>query len=354
MSDPGKQSATPQAPVLPEMFQRYGSRIEEGLRTSLAQTDSAVYTMLRYCMGWVDTEGTPVDATQGKLLRPTLCLFASEAAGGSVERAMPAAVALEFIHNFSLIHDEIQDFDDTRHHRPTLWVVWGMPKALTAGNLLRIVADSTLETLVNRGVPISSALGIVSVLTDAYLRMIEGQYLDLSYEGRPDIGMNAYLDMISRKTGALIRCALTMGAMIGTQDDNSVEAFRKFGRSLGYAFQIRDDYLGVWGDEDVTGKPVGIDIRRKKNSFPVVHAMAESKGASKDVLVNSYKKEELDDKDVSDVLTVMDEVRTKETAHELTAFHCDEALESIESVELAPGMRREVEDLVHFLLVREH
>ena len=124
--------------------------------------------------------------------------------------AMPAAVALEFIHNFSLIHDDIQDGDATRHHRPTVWAVWGVAKALVAGNVLQAVADLSLSGLLDEGLDPDRTLMVTEVLTEAYLEMIEGQYLDISFEGRPDIGMSDYLAMISRKTGALIRSAVEL------------------------------------------------------------------------------------------------------------------------------------------------
>lgn len=339
---------------LPGMFQRYKAGISEMLRVTLVASDIPVYDMLRYYMGWVDVEGRPCVATEGKALRPTLCLFACEATGGSNADAMPAAVALEFIHNFSLIHDDIQDRDETRHHRKTLWAVWGIPKALVAGNVLRVIADSSLEQLLDQGVEVDRALGATSLLTEAYLQMIEGQYLDLSYEGRPDIGMSDYLDMISRKTGALIRCALNLGAYIGTRNDDTVKAFRKCGVSLGYVFQIIDDVLGVWGEEENTGKPVGADILRKKNSFPVVHAMSQAQGRDKQFLSEIYQKEELDDKDVDVVLDVMDRVKTREFAEKLAFEHCSDALDAVKHIELAQDSRTEMEELAHFLLVRQH
>ena len=310
--------------------------------------------MLRYYMGWVDVHGSPCVATEGKALRSTLCLFACEATGGSVQRSMPAAVALEFIHNFSLIHDDIQDRDETRRHRATLWAVWGMPKAMVAGNALRVVADTCLEQLVSEGVEIEQALEVTGLLTEAYLEMIEGQYLDLSYEGRPHIAMHDYLGMISRKTGALMRCAVNMGAALGTRDPDTLASFRAFGRSLGYAFQIRDDYLGVWGDEATTGKPVGADIRRKKNSFPVVYAMSQASGRDKETLEETYQREQLSDDDVDTVLQLMDRMNVREVANRLAADHCDAALDALEAAELEPTMRQEAEELVQFLLVREH
>ena len=339
---------------LPGMLQRYRTLISDALRFSLSGGNMPVYDMLRYNMGWVDAEGNPCAATEGKALRPTLCLFGCEATGGSISKAMPAAVALELIHSFSLIHDDIQDHDETRHHRPTLWAMWGVPKALLAGNVLRVVADTSLQRLVDEGVGIDQALAVVGMLTEAYLEMIEGQYLDISYEGRPDIAIDDYLDMISKKTGALIRCSVNLGAAIGTRDETTIEAFRVFGRSLGYVFQIRDDVLGVWGNEETTGKPVGADIRRKKNSLPVVYAMSRADPEDKQLLDCIYQKEQLSDDDVSDVLKVMERVNVKGYAQKLAQEHSDMAMEALSGVELAPDIRRETEDLVRFLLVRQH
>ena len=336
------------------MFQRYRADIHAALRSSLSRNDIAAYDMLRYCMGWVDTAGAPRDATEGKALRPTLCLFSCEATGGAVGAAMPAAAALEFIHNFSLIHDDIQDRDETRHHRPTLWYVWGISKALVAGNLLRVIADQCLENLVEVEAEVPRTLDVTGLLTEAYLQMIEGQYLDISYEGSPDIGMDDYMRMISLKTGALIRCAASLGARIGTRDPEIIGAFSDWGRSLGYAFQIRDDVLGVWGDEKTTGKPVGADIRRKKNSLPVVYAMSVAEGDDRKLLPHIYNKHELDDDDVNTVLDIMNRAGVKEYAQCLAAEHCRDATQALARIELKPEAHTEADELGHFLLVREH
>ena len=254
--------------------------------------------------------------------------------------AMPAAAALEFIHNFSLIHDDIQDKDRTRHHRPTLWAVWGMPKALVAGNVLRVIADTCLEGLTREGVKTDHALSGIGLLTEAYLEMIEGQYLDVSYEGQTTISIDDYMSMISRKTGALIRCALHLGALIGAGDAATADAFRECGRSLGYIFQIRDDFLGVWGDEGITGKPVGADIRRKKNSFPIVCAMSQSAAKDQQLLKELYSKDDLDEDDVADVLDAMERSHVKERGASIAAEHSDRALQALSSVEIAPGSER--------------
>lgn len=352
-NSPSADTAQKLRPELPGMFTEYRADIGNALRNALGNEDP-VYNLLRYYMGWVDTEGNATTGTEGKYLRPTLCLFSCEAVGGNRGLAMPAAAAMELIHNFSLIHDDIQDRDETRHHRKTLWAIWGIPKALVAGNVLRIVADSTLDDLQSVGVPSNRALPVIEQLTQAYLEMIEGQYLDISFEGQSEVGLKQYLDMIARKTGALIRCSFTMGALIGSQNIGDADAFRESGRALGFLFQVRDDILGIWGDEESTGKPVGADIRRKKNAFPAVYAMSQAQGEDKRHLLGIYRKSELSDADVEDVLHIMDALNVREHAHALAVEEAEVALGALAAVEMDRSARREYGNLLEFLLHREH
>ena len=169
--------------AVPSVLERFRADIDSALRRAFERETIPARPLLRYSMGWSDVNGNPTNASPGKALRPTLCLLACEATGGSVAKALPAALALELIHNFSLIHDEIQDRDETRHHRATLWTLWGDQKALVAGNSLRVIADRSLWRLVEGGVPFEDSLKVAGVLTEAYLDMIEGQYLDLAFEG---------------------------------------------------------------------------------------------------------------------------------------------------------------------------
>ncbi len=338
---------------LPPMIERYGESIQSALRSELSQSHSFVYDMLRYYIGWADETGAPLAATTGKAVRPTLCLFGCEAVGGTTSQALPAAVALEFIHNFSLVHDDIQDEDETRHGRKTIWAVWGKPKALVSGNVLRVVADSALHGLPSSGVDSSRAVTAADLLTEAYLEMIEGQYLDISFEGRRDISMSDYRRMISRKTGALLRCSLNLGAAVGTDDAETVAAFRECGRALGYVFQIRDDVLGVWGQEDVTGKPVGSDIRRKKNSYPVVFAMENADESDSRQLSSIYDKDEPDEADVASVLEIMERTGVQEHAGTEVSEWADMAMQAIAPIELSPSARQEIEEFTHFLMVRD-
>ncbi len=354
MVNPALDVVASRVETLPAIFHRYRAPISEGLHDSLSGDDLAVYEILRYSMGWSDERGNPTVATGGKALRPTLCLLACEASGGSIGNALPAAVSLELIHNFSLIHDDIQDGDRTRHHRPTVWAKWGKPKALVAGNILRVVADTSLWGLVAGSTGQRQSLDVTGLLTEAYLQMIEGQYLDLSYEGRRDIGMTDYLNMIERKTGALIRCSMQIGTLLATDDERAVKAFRDCGRALGYVFQVRDDVLGIWGEEQATGKPVGADIRRRKNSLPIVHAMSAADGLDRELLLSVYGRENVTPEDASRVMDVMERVNTQKFAQDLAAEHYEVALEALSSVEIAADTRRDLEKVAHFLLVREH
>lgn len=235
-----------------------------------------LYGMLRYHMGWADEQFRPAHAPAGKRLRPVFCLLVCEACGGNWERALPAAAAVELVHNFSLIHDDIEDGDRTRRGRPTVWALWGIPQGLNAGDTLFVLAHQALLRLEDRGVLPAQVVEAIRILDRACLRLTEGQYLDLLFEGMSDVTAEQYVQMIGRKTGALLSAACELGALIADAPPSLREQMASFGYHVGLAFQIRDDYLGVWGDPQRTGKPVGSDLRRGKKTYPVVWGMERS------------------------------------------------------------------------------
>ena len=342
---------------LPPMFARYKVCLEEQLSRSLPNTDaSSLYVLLRYHLGWADrvgnTAGSPV--FQGKALRPILCLFAFEALCQDVSGALPAASALELIHNFSLIHDDIQDQDQERRHQPTVWHIWGVPKALVAGNALQSVGDLALLNTTQDKILPETILKVSQLLTDSYLDMIEGQCMDLAFETRTAIATDEYLRMIAYKTGSLIRSGLEIGALLACDDQFTVRAFAHFGSCLGRAFQIRDDYLGIWGDQASTGKAAGNDIRRRKKSFPVVLALTQANGQALMDLQEIYAQQELSEDDFERVLDVLHQVGAREQCQRLTEASADEALEALNEVSLPPWARDESEALVGFLARREY
>lgn len=342
---------------LPMMFARYKNCLEQELsRSVLNADDSDVYVLLRYHLGWTDQSGNRVGTStfQGKALRPTLCLFACEALSHDVSAASSAAAALELIHNFSLIHDDIQDQDRERRHQPTVWHLWGVPKALVSGNALQSVGDlALLSTDRDKTLP-ETILRVSQMLTDSYLDMIEGQCMDLAFETRTAITTEEYLQMIGCKTGSLIRCGLEIGAMLACDDPFTVRAFSHFGSCLGRAFQIRDDYLGIWGDQANTGKASGNDIRRRKKSFPVVFGLTQASGQALADLQEIYARSELAEADVERVLAVLNQVGAREHCQSLTEASAEEALDALEGVSLPSWARNEAEELVDFLARREY
>lgn len=340
--------------VLPDVFTRYRGQIEHGLQAALAGHDGLLYDMLRYHLGWVDEHGKALKSSGGKRIRPALCLFACESLGGKAEQALFAATALELVHNFSLIHDDIQDGDMERHHRPTVWYVWGHSRGVDAGVAMHALANLALTAVLAPELAVEKQLKISRLITQACLQMIEGQVLDVTYEQKPAVRVNEYLTMIEKKTGALVETPLHVGALIATEEPQQVAAMRAFGHELGRLFQIRDDMLGVWGEPEKTGKPAGSDIHRRKKSLPIVHALATAGGAAKERLTQIYRSDHpLTGEDVNAVVGVLDEIGTPKFCADLAKEHAALSLEALRSLELAPGVRRECEELTQFLLERD-
>ncbi len=266
-----------EAAMIQDYFGRYLPLIEAEMRRVIGGEEGLYaghYGMLRYHMGWVDARMQPAVVNSGKRIRPVVCLLACEAAGGSVNDALPAAAAVELLHNFSLIHDDVEDDSPTRRHRPTVWALWGVPQAVNAGDAMFTLARLALHGLAGRPVSAAVAMDACTVFDYACLRLTEGQYLDMSFEGRLDVTVDEYVGMIGGKTAALLSASLELGALIGGASPATRQHVAEFGRSLGLAFQMEDDILGIWGNEAVTGKSAASDILTRKKSLPVVYALA--------------------------------------------------------------------------------
>ncbi|MBU2611465.1 MAG: polyprenyl synthetase family protein, partial [Chloroflexi bacterium] len=252
--------------------------IETELQRQIARLDEPrtrpFHEMLTYHMGWTG-EGAGAEA-MGKRIRPLLVLLTTASCGANWQFALPAAACMELIHNFSLVHDDIQDQSDLRRGRPTVWKKWGMPQAINAGDALFILAHLALFDLHGK-FPAEAIFMTGNLLHQACLDLTRGQYLDISYENINSLSIQDYWPMISAKTAALLATCTEIGAVLSGVDEATQAAYRSFGHYLGLAFQVQDDYLGIWGDEAVTGKSAASDLVEGKKSLPVLYGL-EKKG----------------------------------------------------------------------------
>ncbi|MFE0808312.1 family 2 encapsulin nanocompartment cargo protein polyprenyl transferase [Streptomyces sp. NPDC058848] len=253
--------------------------VDPGLRSAIASLPAGMRRVALYHFGWQHADGTPASGNAGKAIRPALVLASAAALGGPAARAaaVPAAAAVELVHNFTLLHDDVMDRDSTRRHRPTAWTVFGDADAILAGDALQALA---LRLLAVDPHPASAAAA--ARLADCVMELCEGQHADTAMERRaPDeVTLEETLAMAEAKTGALLGCACAVGALYAGAADEEVEALDAFGREAGLAFQLIDDVIGIWGDPRRTGKPAGADLAARKKSLPVVAALSSGTPAA--------------------------------------------------------------------------
>ena len=355
-------------------LQRHQQVIDDALHATFEQVKeragsslSPFYGQLQYHIGQVDANFAPTKNSSGKLLRPNLLLMAYEASGawgltndapphsGYLERALPAAIALELTHNFTLIHDDIEDGDAERRHRPTVWKLWGVPQAINAGDGMFSLARLTLWDVLAKGVEGDIAARLGALLDFSCLILAEGQYLDISFEARQDISVAMYIDMITRKTAALMACAAEMGAILGTRDTEIITRLSSFGKAIGIAFQVRDDLLGVWASTAELGKTPAGDVYRRKKSLPILHALEHADAHSQQKLHTIYQQEDpLTQQQVEDVLAIFERTYTKAYCQQFLRQQCQLAYDALASVpqqsnQTSARALHDMETLVHFI-----
>lgn len=252
-----------------QMLPAVETELQQVVAGNLPNQVSELREMLTYHLGW-SGEGAGKEA-QGKRIRPLLVLLSAAACGGDWRAALPAAAAVELIHNFSLLHDDIEDQSLLRHGRPTVWSQWGVAHAINAGDAMYTLAQLAVLRL-----PADRALPAARCLNQACLELTRGQYLDMSYETRCDLTLEDYWPMVAGKTAALLGGCTELGAIAAGADADRRAAFRQFGTRLGLAFQVLDDWLGIWGDAAVTGKSTDSDLVSGKKSLPVLYALAQN------------------------------------------------------------------------------
>jgi geranylgeranyl diphosphate synthase type I len=338
--------------ALPIAFRRYQNALEQELRSVLGQEASPLYTMMRYHLGWVDEHGRQ-QQNPGKMSRPTLCLLACEAVGGDWRTALPAAAAVELIHNFSLIHDDIQDCSWERRKRPTVWKIWGEPQAINAGDAMYVLAQLALFRLQGTGIAPGPIVILSRKLNQASLQLCEGQYLDIEYENRLGTSIDEYLEMIGKKTAALFECALFFGAFVGTSDERQVQSLCSFGWNLGMAYQVQNDVEGIWGAGEGQKQSPYTDIRSKKKTLPVIFALRRASGEDGEGMRATYSKEMLSSSDINRVLAILDTTESKAYSEQVRDKYYRQCLEDLERAQLPPSPQRELKHVAAFLLGEE-
>jgi len=267
--------------------------------------DLPIYDLLRYHLGFVNDRFEPERVNAGKRIRPRLVVLTCAAAGGDPRQAIHAAAAIELLHNFTLIHDDIQDQSVFRRHRRTIWDLWGTAQAINAGDAMFAIAHLALNQSSETGVDPATILDLSNGLHQATLRIVEGQVLDLGFEQRSDVSADDYLTMIGGKTGALSRCACWTGARIAGSDPERLAALSEFGATIGVGFQLRDDILGIWGTTEETGKSEADDIRRRKKSLPVLLLRERANAIEQAELDAIYAHDDVTDTEIETVLAMM-------------------------------------------------
>ncbi|HEX4724635.1 MAG TPA: polyprenyl synthetase family protein [Pseudonocardiaceae bacterium] len=308
-----------------------------------------MYEMMAYHLGWLDEDLTPATTpTTGKQLRPALCFLACEHVGGKPERALPGAAAVELVHNFSLVHDDIQDGSPLRRHRATVWSLWGVGQGINVGDGLFTLAQLALLELGDDASTLDPAVRVEAArtLNRTCLALCEGQVLDLDSTRLPDTGLRGYQLMIAGKTGALFGAAAELGALLGGAPADAVRRLGRFGRALGEVYQMRDDIAGVWGDPVETGKPP-TDIARRKYGLPTALGCLRARGRDAERLRALYVDGgPMADADVDWVMDLFDRLGVRAEAERLTARRLRRAERLLHTVRPAIGAASSLPALV--------
>jgi geranylgeranyl diphosphate synthase type I len=322
------------------------------MRAAVARLAPAVRDVAGYHFGWIEADGSVRASNSGKAVRPTLAVVSAQAVGAPAEVGVPGALAVEFVHNFSLLHDDVMDRDEERRHRPTAWTVFGNSAAILAGDaLLALAFEALLDVAPERSRAAQRSLAA------ATQQLIVGQVDDLDFEQRLDVGVEECLQMAAGKTAALMACSASIGARLGAAAADVVQALEAFGYQLGLAFQLVDDLLGIWGATASTGKPVGADLRARKQSLPVVAAMSSGTSAGAELrklYASAALRPDADDELVARAAALVDEAGGRAWAVDESRRRLATAREALEGVDLEPVARDTLVQIADYVTARDH
>ncbi|MHB1781832.1 MAG: polyprenyl synthetase family protein [Acidimicrobiales bacterium] len=364
---------------VPEVLHRARELVTPALQRAVRRLSPELRPLAEYHMGWCDADGCPTGSDGGKGIRPALAVLSAEAVGAPGATGVPGAVAVELVHNFSLIHDDVVDEDTERRHRPTVWALFGVGRAVIVGDALVALAqqvvldpletyaphDSTRDLAGAEEGPAAACTADVTAfglaagaraarcIADATAAMIAGQALDMAFESVPVVDVARCLAMEAGKTGALLGCASAIGAVLGGADERIAAALTAYGMELGLAFQAVDDLLGIWGDPAVTGKPAWSDLRQHKKTLPVAAALAES-GPGAEELASLLACEHLEEAQIARAAHLVESCGGRQSATDEADRRLASALAALDQAGIVARAHAELADVARFVVEREH
>jgi geranylgeranyl diphosphate synthase type I len=304
--------------------------------------------MIHYQMGWVNEDLQPIDPIQGKRIRPLICMITNDAAGGDWQQVVPAAAAIEILHNFSLVHDDIEDVSPTRRGRPTIWKLWGEAMAINCGDAMFSLAHKSLSRLLETGTPPATVVHALKRFDDTNFQLTAGQYADMEFEMRDDVSVEEYLAMIRGKTAVLLSFSAEVGALVAGVSQDTIQHYAQLGLNLGLAFQVIDDILGIWGNESKTGKSTATDIITKKKTLPVLYGLENC-----EPLRALYRDETPDQLFVTQAVQLLDDIGAREFAEEQAQAYSTAALDHLDAVSPTGASGAALRQLTDMLLQRD-
>lgn len=334
-----------------ELIGTYGARIDARAEALLARNDYALYGMMRYFMGYADERFNANAHPVGKRMRPGLLLLIADGYN-LLEEALPAAISIELFHNFTLIHDDIVDRDELRRGRPTVWKLWGVDHAINTGDAQLILALRALEEPTR--VPHTHIATLRARLLDRYLEVIEGQYLDFTLAAAKlqdlSVTEEAYLTMTKKKTAKLIRAALEAAPILAERSEAEIMALGDFGENLGMAYQLYDDWQGIWGAPEQTGKKRAGDMYERKKTLPVIHAREHLAPADRKRLGILYDDGKLDDTAIAEILGFFAKTKARDALETCAARYKREAIRALTHAKLPIPTKTLLEQTVYALV----
>lgn len=306
--------------------------------------------MIDHNFGW---DNNVNDQQSGKRIRPLIVMLVGSALEGNRDALITVGAAIELVHNFTLVHDDIQDQSLERRHRKTVWSIWGGAQAINAGDGIFIFGQLALTELPQFSVPATKVIDISKNLLNTTLDIAEGQIMDIEFETQASVSTTEYIEMITGKTASLIACSAKCGAIIGSNDVKIVNAYEKFGYYLGLSFQMLDDYLGIWGDENITGKSTASDIVRRKKTLPILWGMENASKQEKKILDDVFIKDNITENDVLRVRDLLTQIGAHIHTKKMVNDYHARAQEALLSTGINNEYQSQLLSLSDFLLDRQ-